>query len=109
MSANPTFFSAVTRSIGPVEAIRKASPDVVISTVVGDRNAPFYQRLHDAGILPASTPILSFSIAEDELRKPPLSIMVGNYAAWNYFQSIDGEENRKFVAKFQKQIRRATV
>jgi len=28
--------------------------------------------------------------------------MVGNYAAWNYFQSIDREENREFVRKFQK-------
>ena len=54
-----------------VEAIKKASPDVIISTVVGDSNEPFYQRLQAAGILPEQIPVLSFSIAEDELRKLP--------------------------------------
>ncbi len=85
-----------------VEAIRKASPDVIVSTVVGDTNGPFYRRLHAAGIVPERIPVLSFSIAEDELRKLPLPLMVGDYAAWDYFQSIDGVENRKFVEKFKK-------
>ena len=80
-----------------VEAIRKAKPDVIISTVVGDSNEPFYRRLQAAGILPERTPVLSFSIAEDELRKLPLRDMVGDYAAWDYFQSIDRPENREFV------------
>ena len=39
-----------SKAVGPaIEAIQKASPDVIISTVVGDSNAPFYQRLHAAG------------------------------------------------------------
>ena len=84
-----------------VAAIGKASPDVIISTVVGDSNGPFYRRLHAAGILPERTPVLSFSIAEDELRKLPLQAMVGDYAAWNYFQSIDRHENRAFVRRFK--------
>ena len=84
-----------------VEAIKKASPDVIISTVVGDSNEPFYQRLQAAGILPERTPVLSFSIAEDELRKLPLRDMVGDYAAWDYFQSIDRPENREFVRRFK--------
>ncbi len=85
-----------------VEAIRKANPDVIISTVVGDSNGPFYQKLQTAGILPERTPVLSFSIAEDELRKLPRSVMVGDYAAWDYFQSIDRSENHKFVERFRK-------
>ena len=32
-----------------VEAIKKASPDVIISTVVGDSNEPFYQQLASRG------------------------------------------------------------
>ena len=43
----------------------------------------------------------SFSIAEDELRKLPVRAMVGDYAAWNYFQTSTGQENREFVRKFQ--------
>jgi urea transport system substrate-binding protein len=84
-----------------VEAIKKANPDVIISTVVGDSNAPFYQQLRAAGIPPQKTPVLSFSIAEDELRKLPLREMVGDYAAWDYFQSIDRPENREFVQRFK--------
>ena len=84
-----------------VEAIKKASPDVIISTVVGDSNEPFYQRLHAVGITPKTIPVLSFSIAEDELRKLPVTVMVGDYAAWDYFQSIDRPENHEFVRKFK--------
>ena len=89
--------------VGPsVAAIKKANPDVIISTVVGDSNAPFYQQLQAAGILPERTPVLSFSIAEDELRKLPLSTMVGDYAAWDYFQSIDRPENKEFIKRFKR-------
>ena len=36
--------------VGPsVAAIRKANPDVIISTVVGDSNEPFYQQLQSCG------------------------------------------------------------
>lgn len=84
-----------------VESIKKASPDIIISTVVGDSNEPFYQRLHAQEILPKKIPVLSFSIAEDELRKLPISVMVGDYAAWDYFQSIDRPENHEFVRKFK--------
>jgi len=87
---------------GPsVKAIESARPDVIISTVVGDSNESFYQRLRAAGILPDRSPVLSFSIAEDELRKLPLRAIVGDYAAWDYFQSVDRPENREFVRRFQ--------
>jgi urea transport system substrate-binding protein len=84
-----------------VAAIVKAAPDVIISTVVGDSNEPFYRGLRAANILPQRTPVVSFSIAEDELRKLPLPDMVGDYAAWDYFQSIDRVENHAFVQRFK--------
>jgi urea transport system substrate-binding protein len=84
-----------------VAAIGKAAPDVIISTVVGDSNEPFYRRLEAAGIVPGRTPVVSFSIAEDELRKLPVKAMVGDYAAWDYFQSINRPENRAFVQRFK--------
>lgn len=83
-------------------AIRKSKPDVIISTVVGTSNAAFYQKLQTAGILAEQTPVVSFSIAEDELRMLPLSAMVGDYAAWDYFQSIGRRENKEFVERFQQ-------
>ncbi len=84
-----------------MRAIDKATPDVIISTVVGDSNKPFYEWLQTAGIVPGRIPVLSFSIAEDELRKLPLRAMVGDYAAWDYFQAVDRSENRDFVRRFQ--------
>ncbi len=85
-----------------IDAIRNATPDVIISTVVGqESNRSFYQAVHDLNFSPERTPIVSFSVAEDELRKLPLSVMVGDYAAWNYFQSIDRPENREFIRRFQ--------
>jgi urea transport system substrate-binding protein len=84
-----------------VEAIAQAKPDVIMSTVVGDSNEPFYRGLQAAGILPERIPVLSFAIAEDELRKLPLPVMVGDYAAWDYFQSIDRPENHEFVRRFK--------
>jgi urea transport system substrate-binding protein len=45
--------------------------------------------------------VISFSIAEDELRAISPKDMVGNYAAWNYFQSIDRPENHEFVKRFK--------
>jgi urea transport system substrate-binding protein len=86
---------------GSIEAIQKAKPDVIMSTVVGNSNEPFYRRLQAVGILPENIPVLSFSIAEDELRKLPRHDMVGDYAAWNYFQSLDRPENREFIRRFQ--------
>ena len=44
---------------------------------------------------------MSFSIAEDELRSMDAESMKGDYAAWNYFQSIDRKENARFVARFK--------
>jgi urea transport system substrate-binding protein len=39
-----------------IAAIRKANPDVIISTVVGTSNKPFYQQLRAAGVLPDRNP-----------------------------------------------------
>jgi urea transport system substrate-binding protein len=92
-----------------VAAIGRVGPDVVISTVVGDTNLPFYRKLAEAGIDPRKVPVISFSVAEDELRHLPARDMIGDYAAWGYFQSIDTEENREFVRKFKARYGRDRV
>ncbi len=84
-----------------VGVIKSARPDVIISTVAGDTNAPFYHGLKAAGIEPEQVPVIAFGIAENELRALPLKDMVGDYAACNYFQSIDLPKNREFIGKFR--------
>ncbi len=86
---------------GYVEQIRKAKPDVVLCSVVGDSVLAFFETLKEAGIDPEEIPVVTFALAEDELRSIDHADLVGHYAAWNYFQSIDRAENRQFVADFK--------
>ena len=76
-------------------------PDVILCSVVGDSAIAFFRELREAGISPDDIPVIAFAIAEDELRSTNHADMIGHYAAWNYFQSIDTEENRRFVSAFK--------
>ena len=84
-----------------VAAIKTAVPDVVLSTVLGDANKPLFEQLSRAGLTPEKTPVLSFGVAEEELRELPVKDMIGDYAAWSYFQSIDSPVNRAFVQRYK--------
>ncbi len=81
------------------DAIANSRADVVLNTINGDSNRTFFKRLKEKNI---STPVLSFSIAEDELQHFDMNSMQGHYAAWSYFQSIDSAENKKFVNRFKR-------
>ncbi|REK08624.1 MAG: serine/threonine protein kinase [Planctomycetota bacterium] len=87
---------------GVIEAIVEAQPDVILNTINGDSNVPFFRRLRAAGITPDKTSTISFSIGEQELRRLNPAEMAGDYAAWNYFQSLDTPENQAFVERFRK-------
>lgn len=76
-------------------------PAVILNTINGDTNVAFFSELRRAGVRPQRIPTMSFSIGEDELRALGAAAMVGDYACWNYFQSIDTRENRDFVKAFQ--------
>ncbi len=82
-----------------MQAIAASDADVVLNTINGDSNLAFFQTLEklDAGI-----PVMSFSIAEDELRLMNIKNMVGHYAARSYFQSLKSPENQQFVTKFKQ-------
>ena len=45
---------------------------------------------------------MSFSIGENEMLDLNTADLIGHYSSWNYFQSIESEENKIFVDKFQK-------
>lgn len=69
----------------------------VISTVNGDSNVPFYKELGNQGIEATETPVVAFSVGEEELRGIDTKPLVGQLAAWNYFESVDNPTNKKFV------------
>ncbi|MDA7085004.1 urea ABC transporter substrate-binding protein [Pseudomonas sp. SA3-5] len=73
----------------------------VISTVNGDSNVPFYKELANQGIEATDIPVVAFSVGEEELRGIDTKPLVGQLAAWNYFQSVENPVNSAFVAKWK--------
>lgn len=84
-----------------IEQIRAAQPAVILSTLVGDSNAPFYRGLREAGLDSRQAPVISFAISETEVQTLPDADIAGHYSAWCYFQALDRPENRTFVEKFR--------
>jgi len=84
-----------------ISRIVAEKPDVVLSSIVGDSAVAFFRKLREAGIRPQDTPVVTFALAEDELRNMPTANVAGDYAAWTYFQSLDRPENQSFVREFK--------
>ncbi len=83
-----------------VAKIAAAKPDFVFNTINGSSNVGFIKAYYEAGLGPDKSPIISVSIAEEEA--PAMGANVtGQYAAWNYFQSVKSPENDKFIKAFQ--------
>ena len=87
-----------------VNKIEQTNPDVILNTINGDSNVAFFDELRSRGITPEKIPTISFSIAEDEIRHLGSENMKGDYASWNYFQSLQTNENKEFVEKFKKKF-----
>jgi len=69
----------------------------VINTINGDSNVPFFKEVAAAGLTPADCPVVSFSLAEDELRALPTKDLVGELGCWTYFMSINSPANKTFL------------
>ena len=87
-----------------VDLIEQNQPHVILNTINGDSNLSFFEELRSRGITPNKIPTISFSIAEDEIRHLGAENMKGDYASWNYFQSLDNKQNKEFVDSFQKKF-----
>jgi urea transport system substrate-binding protein len=83
---------------GVVAKIAAAHPDAILNTLNGDSNIPFFRALRSG----RTAPVVSFSIAEVELRRIGPALLEGDFAAWNYFQSLDNEVNADFVKHFKE-------
>lgn len=85
-----------------VQKIIAAKPEVILNTIVGDSIIAFFNELSAQGITPVKIPHMIFTVGEAELRSLKIAGLIGNYAAWNYFQSIDSKRNKKFINSFKK-------
>ncbi len=84
-----------------VSKIQAAKPDCVINTLNGDSNVAFFKQLTDAGITADKTPVMSFSIAEEEVGGVGVANLKGHYVAWNYYETTKTPENDTFVAAYK--------
>ncbi|MFL6023789.1 MAG: urea ABC transporter substrate-binding protein [Marmoricola sp.] len=83
-----------------VAKIVAAKPDFIFNTINGSSNVGFVKAYTDAGLKAATTPIISVSIAEEEAPNMGASVE-GQYAAWNYFESVKSPANDKFIADWK--------
>jgi urea transport system substrate-binding protein len=96
----------VGEAVAEIERIR---PDVVLSAVDGPDQPGLYGRLRRAGLGAEKLPVISFTLDEEEVRRIPIADVAGQFAGWNYFQSIDRAENREFIRRFQARYGRDRV
>jgi urea transport system substrate-binding protein len=83
-----------------VAKIAEVKPDFVFNTINGSSNVGFIKAYYEAGLGPDNSPIISVSIAEEEA--PAMGEDVeGQFAAWNYFQSVESPDNETFIKAFQ--------
>ena len=83
-----------------VAKIAAAKPDFVFNTINGSSNVGFIKAYDEAGLGADNSPIISVSIAEEEA--PAMGAdLTGQYAAWNYFQSVDSPRTQAFIKAFQ--------
>ena len=77
----------------------------VVSTVNGDANVPFYKELGNQKISAEDTPVVAFSVGEEELSGLDTKPLVGHLAAWNYFMSISSPANSEWIKKWHTFIK----
>src|SRR5471030_2370922 len=73
----------------------------VVSTINGDANVPFYKELGNQGIKSTDIPVVAFSVGEEELAGIDTKPLVGQLAAWNYFESVKNPANEAFIKEWQ--------
>lgn len=86
-----------------ITKIKQALPNggVIFNSLNGDSNVAFFKQIQAAGLTPDKYPVMSVSIAEEEVRQIGKEYLVGHYAAWNYFMTVDSPTNKKFVDAFK--------
>jgi urea transport system substrate-binding protein len=92
-----------------VNKVRSAGAGAVFNTLNGDSNVAFFKEYRNAGLTPAAMPVVSVSIAEEEINGIGLDNVVGQLTAWNYYQTIDSPRNTAFVQAFKAKYGRSRV
>lgn len=87
--------------VGNIKKFSAGGKTAVISTINGDSNVPFYKELGNQGLKSTTTPVVAFSVGEEELKGIDTKPLVGHLAAWNYFMSVKNPVNSKWIADYK--------
>ena len=86
-----------------IQEIINEKPDVIINTLNGDSNVAFFKQLKLNGISSEKIPVMSFSIAEEEVKEIGVQNIKGNYVSWNYYENTETDMNAQFVTKYKNE------
>jgi urea transport system substrate-binding protein len=84
-----------------VAKVRDADADAVFNTLNGDSNVAFFKEYRNLGLTAEQMPVLSVSIAEEEVGGVGVDNLVDQLTAWNYYQTISSPQNTAFVDAFK--------
>ncbi|CAM2143052.1 urea transport system substrate-binding protein [Pararobbsia alpina] len=84
-----------------INKIKIAKPDCIYAIIVGGSNVAFYKQLKAAGITADKQFLLTISVTEDEVLGIGGENVAGFYSAMKYFESLDNDNNKKFVSAFK--------
>merc|ERR1712072_1588683 len=84
-----------------VNKVRASGADAVFNTLNGDSNVAFFREYKNVGLTPQEMPVVSVSIAEEEVGGIGVQNIEGQLTAWDYYQTIDSPVNNAFVAAYR--------
>ena len=87
-----------------IAKIKQALPKggVIFNTLNGDSNVAFFKQMQSAGLNADKYPVMSVSVAEEEVKAIGVEYLKGHYASWNYFQTVNTPANKTFVENFKQ-------
>jgi urea transport system substrate-binding protein len=84
-----------------VNKVKASGASAVFNTLNGDSNVAFFKEYKSAGLTAATMPVVSVSIAEEEVKSIGTQYLAGQLTAWNYYQTTPGGANDKFVKAYK--------
>ena len=78
--------------------IKRLAPDVIFSTLIGSGARAFYRLYSNLGLDPKQICLASLTMAEEEIRLIGPELCEGHITSATYFNSLDNESNRRFLA-----------
>lgn len=84
-----------------VNKLKFSGADAVVNTLNGDSNVAFFKEYKASGLKADTVPVISMSIAEEEVSAIGVDNVKGQLTAWNYYQTLDNAQNATFVKNFK--------